>query len=171
MMHRVRACDLPDDALLHAYAETSKGYADCFTTQTDKSVTLAAFVIAFYTTRLFKLERLILKIAVGKPSTDAQAAQLADASREDFAAWTLEDRSENQLLMCDFKGRTRSWFMVAPSSAEQGTRLFFGSGVVPIKSKRTGRSQLGWGFRLLLGFHKLYSRALLSSAVSRLEAT
>jgi hypothetical protein len=36
-------------------------------------VTLAEYVNAFYTTRVFRLERIILKWAVSRPSTDAQA--------------------------------------------------------------------------------------------------
>ena len=41
-------------------------------------ISFPEFVFAFYTTLLFKLERLILKWTVSKPSTDAQARQLAD---------------------------------------------------------------------------------------------
>lgn len=74
--------------------------------------------------------------------------------------------------MCDFQGRTRSWLMVAPAEGGSAgsTRLYFGSAVVPARAPRAGTEtpDLGWTFRLLLGFHKLYSRALLFSAKSRL---
>jgi len=68
--------------------------------------------------------------------------------------------------MCDFQSRTRSWLMVEPGAAS--TRLYFGSGIVPRVDRRTGEKRMGPGFRALLGFHKLYSRALLATACARL---
>ena len=61
--------------------------------------------------------------------------------------------------------------MVAPSinNNRPATRLYFGSAVVPVKNAKTGRSTLEPGFRALLGFHKMYSKALLSAAKSRLN--
>ena len=134
-------------------------------TEIHGSVSHQQFVTAFYTTTLFKLERVILKWAVSRPSTDADAQQLASGTIDAFAAWHVEKRSENQLLMCDLHGRTRSWLMVAPLKTDRGqvTRLYFGSAVVPVKSASTGTPAIGVGFRALLGFHKLYSRALLSA--------
>jgi hypothetical protein len=112
----------------------------------------------------------LLAWLVAKPSTDTQAAQLAAGTRSSFAAWNVEARSTDQLLMSDFKNRTRSWLMAgsAPGGAIAGTRLYFGSAVVPARSAQSGRQSFGAGFRLLLGFHKLYSRALLFAARSRL---
>jgi len=135
-------------------------------------VSLAQYVTAFYTTRVFKLERWILKIAVSRPSTDAQAKQLATGSIDAFAAWQVEARSENQLLMSDFHRRTRSWLMAVPMASAGGarTRLYFGSAVVQVKNPGTGRFTPGFGFRALLGFHRLYSKVLLHAAKSRLEA-
>jgi hypothetical protein len=69
------------------------------------------------------------------------------------------------LLMCDYLRRTRSWLMVEP--LEAGTRLYFGSVVVPVRDA-SGRLELGSPYSALLGFHKLYSRILLASARSRL---
>lgn len=166
-MFSIRSCPLPDGALLARYLRGG-GYADCFTTEIVGVVTQAQFVSAFYTTWVFKLERWILSWAVSKPSTDAQAAQLAAGSIDAFAAWTLEGRSENQLLMCDFHGRTRSWLMVAPGADGTNTRLYFGSAVVPKKGRTTDESRMGFVFRALLGFHKVYSIVLLAAARSRL---
>jgi hypothetical protein len=74
---------------------------------------------------LFKLERLLLARLVSKSSTDAQAGQLACGTLDSFAAWSVEERREDQLLMCDFPGRTRSWLMVSAMEGEnsEGTRL------------------------------------------------
>jgi hypothetical protein len=159
----VEACPLPDGALSQVYAKNGS-YTDCFTTSLDRAVTFEQYVTAFYTTWVFKLERLILKWAVAKPSTDEQAAQLGAGTIDGFAAWHVEQRAPNQLLLCDFMGRTRSWLMVEPASAEgrAATRLYFGSAVTAGRETR---------FSALIAFHKLYSRLLLSAARSRLERT
>ena len=170
-MPSIHRSEFPPGALLKKY-QGGGAYADCYVTQTARHVSHAEYVEAFYTAPLFKLERLLLAWLVSKPSTDAQASQLASGTHDSFAAWSVEERREDQLLMCDFQGRTRSWLMVAPVEGEssEGTRLYFGSAVVPARAARAGARTpgLGLSFRLLLGFHKLYSRALLFSAKSRL---
>jgi hypothetical protein len=148
--------DLPEDALLQRYREQG-AYTDCFAIDVPGQVAHAAFVEAFYTTTVFKLERLLLALFVARPSRDAEARELASGQRQQFAAWSVEGRAPGQLLMCDYAGSTRSWLMALP--AGQGTRLYFGSAVV--------RSRQGGVFRALLGFHKLYSRILLRAAASR----
>ena len=117
-------------------------------------------------TAVFKLERLILKWLVARPSTDAEARQLAQGSRDAFAAWTVEARTADQLLLGDFSGRTKSWLMVTAIEGAAGTRLYFGSAVVP--TGRPGQRGVGFVFTALLGFHRLYSRILLRSAAARL---
>ncbi len=126
---------------------------------------------AFYTTRLFRTERFILKWAVARPSTDDDARKLAAGSLDHFAAWRVEARAQNQLLLCDFIGRTRSWLMTEAAETNQGaaTRLYFGSAVVPAGVSAGGKARMGFPFSALLGFHKLYSRALLAAARSRLQ--
>lgn len=168
-MPSIHRCELPQGALLSKY-EGGGGYADCYFTEVAGRVSHAQYVEAFYTTVLFKVERLLLSWLVSKPSTDIQAGQLAAGTLNSFAAWNVEARSSNQLLMSDFRGRTRSWLMVTSveSGAFADTRLYFGSAVVPVVSTKSGTRTLGLGFRLLLGFHKLYSRALLFAAESRL---
>lgn len=146
-------------------------YADCYVTEVAQPVSHAEYVEAFYTTAVFKVERLLLKWLVSRPSTDLEARQLASGSRGSFAAWKVEGRGPDQLLLSDFTGRTRSWLMIAPvenSGAPPGTRLYFGSAVVPVASARSGKATLGFTFRSLLGFHKLYSLVLLLAARSRL---
>lgn len=166
-MPPIHACALPDDALLRKY-QLGGAYADCYATEVPYPVTHAEYVEAFYTTAVFKLERLILAWFVAKPSTDEQAAALACGKRTSFAAWTVEASAPDQLLLSDFNARTRSWLMVAPGSNSRSTRLYFGSAVVPVVSRRTGKARMGTAFKLLLGFHRLYSRILLRAAVARL---
>ena len=69
--------------------------------------------------------------------------------------------------MCDFLGQTRSWLMVAPEG--DGTRLYFGS--VVVAGDHPGARGPRYPHKLLLGFHKLYSRALLAAARRRLLAS
>jgi hypothetical protein len=154
---------LPPGALLAKYVREG-AYTDCYVTDIAGAVSHAQYVEAFYTTAVFKLERLILKWAVSKPSTDGEARQLAAGTRDAFAAWRVEGRAGNQLLLCDLSDRTRSWLMVVPEGGR--TQLYFGSAVVPGRRRKS----LGFGFRALLGFHKLYSAVLLYAAKSRLES-
>ena len=168
-MRSIQRCELPQGALLSKY-QYGGSYADCYVTAATQRVSHAEYVEAFYTTALFKIERLLLSWLVSKPSTDLEASQLAAGTLDSFAAWSVEARSANQLLMSDFQGRTRSWLMViaAESSGPEETRLYFGSAVVPVASAKSGMRASSLNFRLLLGFHKLYSRALLFAARSRL---
>jgi hypothetical protein len=162
----IRRCELPADSLLRPYLRDG-GFADCYGTQVDHAVSHPRFVEAFYSTWLFRLERALLAIAVRRPSSDADVRALASGATERFAAWTVEGRAPGQLLLADEFGNTRSWLMARPQ--EGGTALYFGSAVLPRKGRTAdGRPRMGGVFRALLGFHALYSRALLAAAVRRL---
>lgn len=126
-------------------------------------VSQARFVEAFYTSPLFRLERLVLALLVAKPSTNAEAGRLARGETDRFAAWTVETRTPDELLMCDDQGLTRSWLM----SRQDGgaTRLHFGTVVTP--GRREGARRV---FSALTGAHRIYARALLRAAVARLRA-
>jgi hypothetical protein len=162
----VTPCELPQDALLRRYS-IDGSYADCYVTTTAAPVSHAAFVEAFYTTPLFKLERTLLSWFADRPSTDDQARQLSAGTLDSFAAWSVEERSANQLLLADLSGRTKSWLMSDPAGG--GTRLLFGSAIVPVARSGRARRSSGIVFRVLLRFHKLYSHLLLRAAKSRLE--
>ncbi len=171
-MFSIQPCPLPENALLGSYRREG-AYTDCYSTVIPATVSHEQYVAAFYTTFVFKLERHILKWVVAKPSTDEQARQLAAGANDDFAAWRVEQRAHNQLLLCDMYGSTRSWLMVAPmeSGNGRGTRLYFGSAVVAKGKSRTGEPETAFVFRALLGFHKIYSQVLLSAARARLHKT
>ena len=170
-MPPVRPCPPPTNALLTKYAD-SGGYTDCFATDIARSVSHAEFVEAFYTGRLFKIERLLLSVFLSKPSTDLQTRQLAAGELNAFAAWRVEARADDQLLLCAIDGRTRSWLMVSAAEVPGGTRLYFGSALLPVANASTGtggKPKMGFVFKALLGFHNRYSRALLNSAARRLS--
>lgn len=159
--------EIPRASFLDGYRQNG-AYADCYATDIARPVSQAEYVEAFYTTGLFKLERLVLAIILSRPSTDEEAKKLASGERDSFAAWHVERRSQDELLLAS--GRTRSWLMAVPApDGGSTTRLYFGSAIVPMNNTSTGQRSLGFAFHSLLGFHRLYSRALLHSAMSRLE--
>ena len=164
---RLAASDLPPESLLQSYREAG-AYTDCYSIEITAAVAQADYVEAFYTTWVFKLERQLLAWFIARPSTDAQAKALARGDTDTFAAWHVEGRTADQLLMCDLNARTRSWLMTGPGDGGGGTRLYFGSAVVPTIDRRSGQPAMGFIFRALLGFHRIYSRVLLRAAVSRL---
>jgi hypothetical protein len=159
---------VPDDALLNTYRggvrpERWGKYGDCFSVTVDRVVSLADFVLAFYTSPVFRIERLILRALMGTPSSDSEARALADGSAASFAVWYVGERTATQLLMCDRYERTRSWFRVVALSGGS-TLLQFGSAVAAARGDRAGDKALGGAFRPLLGFHVLYSQVLLHAA-------
>jgi hypothetical protein len=163
----VRRCDLPQEALSRRF-RASGAYTDCYVTELARTVSHAEFVEAFYTTALFKLERWILRACVARPSTDAEARAVALGELDSFAAWSVEERAPNQVLLRDLTGRTCSWLMVAAIEPPPGTRIYFGSVVAPVRDPKTGAMGLGPVHGRLIGFHKLYSRMLLGAAARRL---
>jgi hypothetical protein len=167
-MFSIEASALPDSSLLSAYQD-SGAYTDCYTTSVNLCVTQAEYINAFYTSLPFKLERFILRWAVSKPSSDEGAQRLAEAKAETFAAWYVEARRDDQILLSDYRDRTRSWLMSKPVT-EESTQLYFGSAVIPAIDSQTGEKRMETSFSLLLQFHKFYSQVLLSSAKTRLSA-
>ncbi len=166
----LRACDLPADAFLQRYVQNGS-YTDCFVTELPGQISLSRYVEAFYTTWLFKTERTVLSLA-GHHSTDAAATEVARGTSIHFAAWRVEDREEDQLLMCDVTGRTRSWFSTSTISEGGSLRtlLYFGSSVIAVESGQGGRTSVGPVLKALTGFHKLYSRALLAGTRRKLAS-
>lgn len=158
MPHRI---DVPTETLIAQHAENIGGYADSFMTRVPGAVTLTEYVTAFYTTPIFRTERLLLRLA-GRPSTDAEARAVAQGTTDRFAIWIDPIRTENELLMQEASGATASWFMVKPEDDQ--TALYFGSTVRP----KSGEKDMPAIFKALSGFHNLYSHLLLASAARRL---
>lgn len=162
--------ELPEATLL-AQLRSAGSYTDCFSLALPLAVTQAAFVEAFYTTSLFKAERLVLRLFSGKKSTDRHAFELARGTGTSFAVWSVTQRTENELLLTDQTGRTSSWLMARPEvyGGRPSTRLFFGSAIKPKRNPSPGEEPRFSGlFHALLGLHNLYSRKLLEAAASRI---
>lgn len=150
--------------MLEAYARRG-AYTDCYALPVAGQVSLERFVEAFYTTPVFKLERVLLALTLGANATDADARGVARGRYARFSAWRVEARQGDEMLLA--AGRTRSWFKVEPVAGGGAARtvLLFGSAVVP-----RGRGGMGLLFAALLGFHKLYARVLLGAAGRRLAS-
>ncbi|MGC1496060.1 MAG: hypothetical protein WA790_09635 [Sulfitobacter sp.] len=157
-----RACTVPGDGLLQVYVEQGANYTDCFEAMSPGAVTLPDFIEAFYTTWLFKLERFVLMLVLRRRISDADVTALAQGA-DRFAVWTVEARAEDQILLCDLGGHTRSYLAV---SAKDGgvTRLIFGSAVVAPKGKPLGRM-----VKVLEPVHRFYSKSLLRLAERKLR--
>jgi hypothetical protein len=169
-MTSIQPCPLPAHALLARYAGGG-AYTDCYGLDVAGVVSQAAYVEAFYTGRSFKVELFLLGLIFAKPSTDSQARQLALGDLDAFSGWRVEDRSPDQLLMCDLGGgRTRSWLMTELRSdgSRPVTRLYFGSAVLPGAITARGEPRMGPLFAPLLWFHRFYSQVLLGAARAQL---
>ena len=159
----VKEAPMPGESMLREFADRGE-YTDCFVAKVENDVSFPAYVEAFYTTRLFRMERLILGWLISRPSSDEEARQLSRNEVHTFAAWSEYGRSDNQLVMIDFRQQTCSWFMLVPEAT--ASRLYFGSAVMRDRNKPSG-ARMKWTYRALMGFHRLYSRALLQSAARR----
>ena len=73
----IRPCPLPADALLARYAGAG-AYTDCYALDVAGAVSHAAYVEAFYTGRMFKIERFLLGLLLSKPSTDIRGQAAGD---------------------------------------------------------------------------------------------
>jgi len=141
---------VPDGTLLAPLARGAGVYTDAFEAPSD-GADLSALIAAFYSQPLMRAERILLSLA-GMPSGAADVAALAAGTATRFAAWDVETRRADELLLADRSGQTMSWLMVAPGAVR------FGSAVL----------KQGPVMRALIGPHKLYSRLLLGGAVRRL---
>lgn len=167
-MSSITTCPLPPDALLLAYRRDG-AYTDCYAIDLPRRVSRARYVEAFCKTAVFRLVRRLLRWFAAKPSTNLHARQLAKGAIYSFAAWHVEARGANQLLLCDDAGSTRAWLMTVADVADAAiARLYFGSAVIPRRRTAADGATLGFVFRGLLGFHTLYSRVLLGAAARRL---
>ncbi len=169
---RIDQVPVPPDSLFNTYREGRRperwiGGGDCFSVSVDRMVTLREFVFAFYSSPAFRVERFLLGVFAGAPSSDDEVQSLADGSTTSFAVWNVGTRTATQLLLCDRYEKTRSWLQVVP--ADGHTELRFGSAVATRPHRDTGAQSISWGFRWLMGFHVLYSRILLGAAARQLR--
>lgn len=170
-MAQVVETQIPDNTLIAGQAALHGYYTDCYSFDFGGAATLPQLINAFYTTPLFRLERLILAMRPQGRMRDVDVVALAAGKTDRMAIWHVEERRADEVLLS--AGRTKSWLMAEPydpSLAGEGTRLYFGSVVVPEPPKREGaQPRLGPVFDSLLKAHRVYSRMLLGAAAYRLR--
>jgi len=103
-MDQVSDAPLPDGSLIAPFGEMEGHYTDAFRVRVAGDVDLAALIGAFYRTPLFRAERFVLRIAARAPSTDAELDALASGAAERFAAWSVEARRDDEILLSDQSG-------------------------------------------------------------------
>ena len=168
IMSRITKSEVPSGALSVVYLKQG-AFVDCYYIDIPKKVSLSEYIMAFYTSPLFKVERMILSIATIRFALDGEALELSLGKSEKYSIWTVECRQFNQIILRDFTNKTRSWLMVQESSVggADNTRLFFGSVVVPRKISESGQPIFGSLFHMFGRFHQVYSRALLRAAYKK----
>lgn len=152
----IAARGLPPESLLARY-DVPGGYVDCLEARVPLRVDLPTLIEAFYNSRAFRFERWLLGFLLGMKAGPPEVRRLAVGEADKFSAWTVEARTSDQIMLCDFQRRTRSWLMVEAQDGRD-TILRFGTAVVR-------RDVLV--FRVLVGFHRLYARCLLAAATRR----
>ncbi len=100
-----------------------------------------------------------MAIFARKPSTRADIAELATGSSNTMAAWQVERRDSDQILLEVPHTPIRTWLM--RTGTADATQLYFGSAILPHGFDRNGNPKMPFLFQALLGFHKLYAHALL----------
>ncbi|NRB04147.1 MAG: hypothetical protein HRU30_12880 [Rhodobacteraceae bacterium] len=163
-MAHVIPIEVPQGSILHRISAETGAFVDAFEVDLGFAPSLAQVIEAFYSAPAFRIERILLGTFLRTPTSKSDLAALAVGDADKFAVWRVVDRSETTIFLRDKGGRTASWLAV------DGTRVRFGSAVYPKHPTRNGPADLGWVFKLLLGFHTWYSRWLLASAAKRLQA-
>lgn len=161
-MTEIREAQLPETALLQSYAAQPGCYTDAYTCSIPIELSLWDYVEAFYSTRLFKAEKILLRLAIREDETNWDPTTLRKWGRH-FAAWMVEEQTDNELLMCDVSETTRSWFRV--DKTPNSTELYFGSAIVP----KDGANKPPVVARALIMPHKVYSKALLRATARTFE--
>ncbi|MEL6648775.1 MAG: hypothetical protein AAFQ05_13995 [Pseudomonadota bacterium] len=163
-MARVVAALLPQDSLLHACATRPGSYTDCFeaAVPTDGTPDRAfeRFVFLFFDSWLFRVERMILRFAGKAPKAGTDPIALARGEVAHFAAWTVDARRAQELLMSVHHTPIRTWLSVAKDGDQM--RLRFGTAL--LAQETSGR--VHWGFRATIRAHRLYAKLLLKAAAA-----
>ncbi|MEO0487904.1 MAG: hypothetical protein AAF092_18555 [Pseudomonadota bacterium] len=150
----VQRVPVPADALLAAYCGDGN-HVDAYQLSVSEPVALPDYIRAFFQTGIFRLERWILAVAAGASSSDYQIEDLAKGQGDRMAAWRVEARGDQEILLAVEGSPIRTWLGVVsgPSPA-----LLFGSAVLAYKGR------VPFAARALMPFHAVYSRVLLASA-------
>jgi hypothetical protein len=151
----------PEGAFIRQYTTTLGGYSDCYYIDIQQDVSLSDYILTFFSTPIFRMERLLLNLVPSGRSNEQCVLDLAAGTGNKMAGWKTENRDDNQLLLAVGDGPIRTWLMVQGSPSSKTTRLYFGSAALPTSMTKEGHPKLAIVFRLFAGLHIFYSRLLL----------
>ena len=153
-MENVTAVLQPEHSLISEQSVLEGYVTNCFSAEVSKVVDLSDLIEAFYKTPLFRLERLVLSLAPSGRLRDTDITALSKGQVDRISVWQVEARLDTQILLS--AGGAKSWLMVQP--LDSGTRLYFGSVLVPRPSKVEGETpKVGWFLNSLIGARLIYS--------------
>lgn len=155
--------DPPDYSFLLELKD--KGHVvDCFTQNSAQRLELETLIFSFYKCLAFSFEKFALR-CIGKNCSDPQLRAIVTGTEQSFAAWTVAQRNETQILLRDFMGVTHSWLYVADEG--DTSKIYFGTAITLNGRPMNSHASLPLWIKLLVPLHELYSRALLWSALRR----
>lgn len=93
---------------------------------------------------------------------------MSGGTTDEHAAWRVEAREADQVLLCDFLSYTRCWLM-AERTGPSATTLWFSTAIVARRTRADGTPRLTRRFQALLPFHRRYAPILLAGAARHLE--
>lgn len=146
-----------------------KGSADCFRLDVPGHVPIERFAHAFFTSWLFKLERLVLPVA----TTDDLAKDFAYSRVNEFAIWTAKERTDSELLAVWAEQHSpasgATWMRVVHGKDDEGkpkTCLEFGSAIAPGDMPYQKAVMA-----VAVPLHLAYSGLLLGAAAGNIDRT
>ncbi|MTI09151.1 hypothetical protein [Curvivirga aplysinae] len=167
-MTEVKETAIPLNSFMNFYHESPGHHADAFVGQIDGIVTLEDYILAFFDSPIFRIERSILSLFLLRRIKQSEIKELASGRSQQFALWKTKKRNEEELLLEVGDSQIRTWFHTEQEQSNK-TKLYFGSAIVPDTTSKNAKEGIGFTFRFFMGFHKLYSRILLQSALKKLK--
>ncbi len=153
-MENVTAVLQPEHSLISEQSVLEGYVTNCLSGEVSKVVVLSDLIEAFYKTPLFRLGRLVLSLAPFGRLHDTDITALSKGRVDRIYVWQVEARLDTQILLS--AGGTKPWLMFQP--LDSGTRLCFGSVLVPRPSKVEGETpKVGWFLNSLIGARLIYS--------------
>lgn len=164
-MITVKRIGVPEGSFLKAYEGREGCETDCFQADVPGHPDIDRFVHIFFDTWVFRIERRLLALLGEDYATSEDVAALAGRSSDTLAAWTVQDRSADEIILAFKRPRGRTWLQATQLDGSLGsTRLRFGSALLPNIDSEGQTASISWGLKIGLPLHRLYARLLLAAA-------
>ncbi len=159
---------IPPQSAFARYLEVPGAYADCYAIKVKGAAKLEGYTNAFFSTWLFRLELLVLRLFGSSNVTEQDRENLARGASDQFGLWRVETRDQDEMVLSVGDGPIRTWLRVQPDRDDpSATLLVFGSAVLPRHQNRDGTQRLDRITQALTPIHQAYSILLLRAAAQR----